>query len=490
MLGRRRAGRVDHRRVSGSGDRRFGAGRHRPERVGSRGSARGRRSTCCRDEPAVEELQESGTLDEVASEAGLEPTDLVEELIDDPSLFLTDHGQLGYVDALTLPANVEQPSELTTQAVPADVFALNSRPTASRVIYLDFNGHVTNDPAWGSSTIVSSGFDLDGSPSTFSTAERAAIFEIWQRVTEDYLPFDVNVTTADPGVEALRRTGTLDATFGQRVVIGPTNWYAPQSNCRLPGQSCTLGITLVGVFDRNADTPAFVFTADVAVRTIAEAVSHEAGHTFGLSHDGTPTSAYYNGHGVWAPIMGRGTDPSKPFTQWSKGEYVGANNTQDDIEQIASLTGFRPDDHGGSPERATVVASSSTTSGVIGTTGDRDVFAVDVGAGNLAVTLRPPPGSETWSNLLARLVVARQRRCGRGDRDAVGSVVVDDRRHPAGVGWALHPRGRTDRVARRIVRLHDLWLARRLSGVGRGESGGGSRSPPGPRRSRRSRRPG
>ncbi len=230
-------------------------------------------------------------------------------------------------------------------------------------------------------------------PTPSRRAERAAIFEIWQRVTEDYVPFDVNVTTADPGVEALRRTGTIDVAYGQRVVISPTNWYAPASSCALPGQSCTLGIALVGVFDRNSDTPAFAFTADVSVRTIAEAVSHEVGHTFGLNHDATASSTYYNGHGVWAPIMGRGTDPSKPFTQWSKGEYSGANNVQDDLDLIASLTGYRPDDHGGVPERATLVSSSSTTSGIIGATGDRDVFAVDVGAGNLSVTLRPPPGA-------------------------------------------------------------------------------------------------
>ncbi len=364
-------------------------------------------------EAAVEELRESGTLDDVAAEAGFEPNDLVEELIDDPSLFLTDAGLLGYADAQTLQANVGQASALTTQAVPADVFALSSRPTATRVIYLDFNGHVTNDAAWSPSPIESGAFDLDGSPDTFSTAERGAIFEIWQRVTEDFVPYDVNVTTADPGVEALRRTSTIDAAFGQRVVISPTNWYAPESSCG-PGQSCTLGIALVGVFDRNTDTPAFVFTADVPVRTIAEAVSHEAGHTFGLNHDATASSTYYNGHGVWAPIMGRGTDPAKPFTQWSKGEYAGANNTQDDLDLIGSLTGFRPDDHGGAPERATVVSSSSNTDGVIGATGDRDVFAVDVGAGNLAVTLRPPPGAERWTNLLARLVV----------RDSAGAVLA------------------------------------------------------------------
>ncbi len=363
-------------------------------------------------EAAVEELRDSGTLDEVAAENGLEAAELADELIEDPSLFVNDIGLLGYVEELTSSPDVGEAAALT--AMPDNVFALSSRPTSSRTILLDFDGHVTNDPGWGASTIESAAYDTDGSPGSFSVDERAAIFEVWQRVSEDFAPFDLNVTTADPGVEALRRTSATDAAFGQRMVISPTNWYAPGSSCATPGQTCTLGIALVGVFARSTDTPAFVFTAGVSVRTIAEATAHEAGHTFGLNHDATATSTYYNGHGVWTPIMGRGTDPSKPFTQWSKGEYAGANNVQDDIELIAGLTGYRPDDHGPTPERATVVPASSTTTGVIGTTGDRDMFAVDVGNGNLAVTLRPPEGTETWANLLARVVV----------RDAGGGVVV------------------------------------------------------------------
>ena len=43
---------------------------------------------------------------------------------------------------------------------------------------------------------------------------------------------------------------------------------------------------------------------------IAEAISHEAGHNMGLSHDGNATTGYYSGQGSgatgWAPIMGVG----------------------------------------------------------------------------------------------------------------------------------------------------------------------------------------
>jgi hypothetical protein len=156
-------------------------------------------------------------------------------------------------------------------------------------------------------------------------------------------------------------------------------------------------------------------------------VSHEAGHTFGLRHDGAPGSPeYYDGHGAWAPIMGRSVSASTPVTQWSKGEYAGANRQEDDLAIIASLAGYRPDDHGDSVGSATVVPSNSVNVGNIGRTGDRDVFAVDVLDGALAVQLRPPTGEAAWSNLAATLTV----------RNSAGAVVAS-----AGPtvpsGWAI-----------------------------------------------------
>ena len=47
----------------------------------------------------------------------------------------------------------------------------------------------TTQPAW----------DPGGNAAAFDDAERTAIQTIWQSVAEDYAPFDVDVTTADPG---------------------------------------------------------------------------------------------------------------------------------------------------------------------------------------------------------------------------------------------------------------------------------------------------
>ncbi len=91
--------------------------------------------------------------------------------------------------------------------------------------------------------------------------------------------------------------------------------------------------------------PAWVFPQKLgnSAKNIAEAVSHEVGHNLGLDHDGNASGQGYDrGHGAWAPIMGVGYD--RPIAQWSKGDYAGANNQQDDVAIIRAATGSRTDE--------------------------------------------------------------------------------------------------------------------------------------------------
>ncbi len=372
---------------------------------------------------AVEQLEGSGTLEAVADDAGLEPDELREALLDDSSMFVTGSGFVGYADALDDDQHLDDGSAVVSEVLvaaelPTDVFALDSRRSSSRVIFLDFNGHEAADPAWNSTQFPgdksSAPFDLDGNPGSFSAAEQSVIYEVWQRVAEDYRPFDVNVTTRDPGVQGIRRTSSVDAAYGQRVVITPSNFAEPG----------VIGIALIGVFGSDSDHAAYVFT-DVGykqtAKTIGEAVSHETGHTFGLNHDGgSVTPSYYDGHGAWAPIMGRPIDPARRVTQWSRGEYSGANNFEDDLAIIANGkgaspgAGYRSDDHANTAVSPTVVPSNGVVSGNIGRTGDRDVFAVDVLDGTLSVQLRPPSGQTSWSNLTASVTI----------RNSVGEVIA------------------------------------------------------------------
>jgi hypothetical protein len=94
---------------------------------------------------------------------------------------------------------------------------LHSLPGAQYTLFLDFNGSVTT--GWASQPVTTPVYDFDGDRTTFSTAELNAIFEIWARVAEDYAPFNINVTTVDPG----------HLTNGQvaKVAIGGnyTDWF-------------------------------------------------------------------------------------------------------------------------------------------------------------------------------------------------------------------------------------------------------------------------
>ena len=92
-----------------------------------------------------------------------------------------------------------------------DTFFLHSVPGATKTIYLDFDGFLTRNTQWNIDfslpNILTPAFDLDGDLLTFSDSERYSIQSIWERVAEDFRPFKVDVTTEDPGIEALRNFG-------------------------------------------------------------------------------------------------------------------------------------------------------------------------------------------------------------------------------------------------------------------------------------------
>ncbi|MFP5322138.1 MAG: zinc-dependent metalloprotease family protein, partial [Acidimicrobiia bacterium] len=347
-----------------------------------------------RGEAAIRAL---GTrLPEVAAANGTTAEELRGRLRADDELWVDPSGLLLYIDE-TLGEHAdhdhaEAPSGTVDPVLgspsTADALALHSRPGASRVLFLDFDGHASPGSGW--SGTAGTPYDTDGSPSTFSDAERRVIIDVWRHVAEDFAPFGIDVTTQDPGIDAIRRTTSTDAAYGTRVVVTPT-----KTDCTSCG-----GIAYVGTYDiHGSDSsgwyhdryqPAWVYVAGTNAKSIAEAASHEAGHNLGLSHDGvTGGTAYYAGHGDWAPIMGVGY--YEPITQWSKGEYSGASNTEDDLAVIAANGGTPvADDHGATPTTATAIAAGTVdVSGVIGTRGDQDAFTFTAGPGTLSLQVAP-----------------------------------------------------------------------------------------------------
>ncbi len=262
------------------------------------------------------------------------------------------------------------------------IFNLSSNPSSTYTIYLDFTGNTATGTYWNNGEdVVTPVFSWDDS-TAFSNAELRDIYEIWLRVSEDYMPFNVNVTTKEPTAAQLAKSSAGDNEYGVRVCVGGScyDWY--NSSCG--------GVAYVGSFTWNSDTPAFVFPKQLhSAKNVAEAASHEVGHTLGLSHDGTSTQGYYGGADGWAPIMGVGY--SQPLTQWSKGEYVDANNHEDDLEKITS-NGFdyRVDDYGDTIAKAralTFTATGTLASGIIERNDDVDFFSFDLSGEQSVITV-------------------------------------------------------------------------------------------------------
>jgi hypothetical protein len=303
----------------------------------------------------------------------------------DPTVALDRSDAIFYEE----PAPEEAPPTALTDTNPVtydatQVFQLHSLPGASRVLYLDFDGHTTSGTLWNNgASIVSGAFDTDANPASWSSSERSIIATVWRMVADDYAPYQIDVTTQDPGVEGLRRTDSGDTTYGIRVVVSPSNWYSTSAG----------GVAYVGSFSWNSDTPAFVFSRDLSnsAKNIAEASSHEAGHTVGLRHDGYGTQSYHLGDKGWAPIMGVGY--YQDLVQWSRGEYTGATNTEDDLTIISGHAPFRVDEAGDTPVAAAVLSLPAVTEGVLARVDDVDHYSFTTTGGAVTITAQPAADS-------------------------------------------------------------------------------------------------
>jgi hypothetical protein len=331
------------------------------------------------------------------------------------SLRVDEDGGVLYRDG-ALPADATgsmqgEPSLAGSTVTPDDVFTLHSKPGSPNVVYLDFDGHLVTGTVWNGSggALAARAYDLDGDPTSFSQSEVDAIAAIWHRVSEDFAAFDIDVTTEEPS-QFTNTTG--------RVVITRDD---DENGVAMPYAGAG-GVAYINVWGRTGSygyeyySPAFVYYDNLGngqARYVAEAVSHELGHNLALSHDGTSSVTYYSGHNGgpaggyidWAPIMGSsyGADVS----QWSRGDYAGANNQQDDLAEIAARIGYAVDDHGDSAATASAlvvdVAGNVTSTnpetdpfnlapenkGVIESRTDVDYFVVSVGNGTLDLTVTP-----------------------------------------------------------------------------------------------------
>lgn len=290
-----------------------------------------------------------------------------------------------------------------TLAVPV----LNSRPSAAKQLYLDFDGAAAF--SWsGTQVPATPAFSRDGDVTTFSAKDLAAIRTIWQAVADKYSMFDINITTVAPRALA-------DGVASAVIIGGRGEWYGQDLDGRYYG-----GVSYLRSFQNSLDNRAFVFDQNFAsISDVATAAAHEAAHTFGLEHHRTfdsrgaliaeyadgPSDGSNTGYIMGQPGFGR----RMVWANVNGGEF-GIN--QDDFTWLGNVLGTVPDAEGNT--RATAVAfthaghelSSEATKGgfthLIQSTADKDYFRFTTAGGTVDLTAVAPEGGMLDLNLELR----------------------------------------------------------------------------------------
>ena len=286
-----------------------------------------------------------------------------------------------------------------------EVPALSSLPGASATIYLNFMGDYI--PEWGQGHPgITPAYDADGIATSFNSWELDSVKEIWARVSELFSPFNVNVTTINPV--------TFGAGQAERVNIGGDGLWIGS-----PG-----GIAGVGAFN-NANNVLWVFSDNYGddPHNVALCVAHEAGHSFGLWHNGP------------APDVERGAIMGAPWisarAMWWNGVTPlvdGPSVPQDDLAILSGANSgiqYRTVPSNGSKTTATpltAINGSISAAGTLSRTSDLAYYSFQIPAGNFTLTVE----RSIYSGMLDATLELR---------DSAGNLLV--RRDTASLGETL-----------------------------------------------------
>jgi hypothetical protein len=285
-------------------------------------------------------------------------------------------------------ANAELDDEggiaLTQAPSVSELQSLQGRPLANKVLYINYWGGVVSKTAWndvynGGAPIAYEAFNTSGSASDFSENERYLMWLGWREAVEDYAQFDINVTTDQTVYDA------AESQNRGMIIATPTlAWFGSAG-----------GVAYLDGFGSGYRGTGWAWNDSAS--SLGQTISHEAGHLMDLTHDGgLVNTSYYSGHGEWGPIMGASFGRS--YVQWSKGEYTGANNTEDDIAILYAKLG-NASDLGGDASNPIFISTSSTLISTIAPRGngseDIDVFTFELlTPDTLTISVAPVMGLE------------------------------------------------------------------------------------------------
>lgn len=249
-------------------------------------------------------------------------------------------------------------------------------PPAHTLIFLDADGHTVENTPWNWSRT----FDcIDAG----LTQDQMSL--IIKSVTEDFSRYQITVT-ADENLYN-------NAPKEKRVRVILTSYEGLSDIFPIAG-----GYAYIGSLWWKDDTPCFVFANLSGEHTanIAEIVSHEVGHTIGLSHqaeyypDGRVRYEYHSGFIIdditWRSIMGSGY--SGDISGWMNGRTT--FGIQRDFE-LLSAVGVRADAKSGTFSNAKELYFSNTIKkilfkGLINYSADADFYSLNNGKINFSVT--------------------------------------------------------------------------------------------------------
>ena len=256
-----------------------------------------------------------------------------------------------------------------------------SNPGAPKHLQLVFEGGISD----GKYTPF---FSLDNEFG-FNETEQALIEDIWAYVSEDYAPFEINVTTIDPrdGGEVFRVFIGGDGTERED---DPTSGVAPGHVSFTDGDPNNNDVYAFS----DGIQAAFGVDDNLAAR-IGTTASHESGHGFDLNHKNTVDSSgsqleeYSSGNtptdpGLdWTPIMGGNLNTDRTIWAQASAPIIGTANSvrgDNDFSTLMLELGLRPEDHVLTHLGTASPGRMLTDIGLIRTINDRDVFSFTVTA--------------------------------------------------------------------------------------------------------------